>query len=143
MYYPLLKIIPCSYWLTLNLHCIWINSCSFYIKTYGIEQLWTWIKSHSLYNKTCGIEPHPVLSVLWWVTFLPYPDIQAIFDKHLLCVIIFVIPVIDRDITLPYLWYQSQFAYLIVVFCGSPTQYCGEWVESAVFCQILFGIASL
>ena len=96
-----------SYQLALKSPHIRINLCSFYTKTYGIEPLCTRINSRSFYTKRYVIEPYHVLPILWWVTFLPYPGVQDMYDQHLIRGIILILPVITRDITFPCPWYQS------------------------------------
>ena len=119
-----IQLAPCSYELLLNSLRIQINSHSFYTKTYGKE-------------------PCHALPVLWCITLLPSPDVRFILDENLLRVIISVVPVISRDIPFLFLWYQSYFACVIFVFCGSSTHSCGEWVNISVFYPLTAGYASL
>ena len=101
--------------------------------TYGIEPLCTLIKSRPFYTKTYGIEPYHVLSILWWEIFLLSPDVGAMCEEHILRVIIFIVPVIGRYIPFMFLWWQSYFACIVVVFYSSSTHSRGEWIDSAVF----------
>ena len=118
---PLLKLMPCLYQLASKLPYIRINSHSLYTNMYGIEPLLTWINPFLLYTKMYGIEPCHILPILLCINCLLYVDVWAMFDKHILRVIIFVVPDIVWDIPLPCTWYQPYFTCLVVVSCCSST----------------------
>ena len=50
--------------------------------------------------------------------FYLHSYVQVMFYEYLLCVIIFVVPVINWDIPFPRLWYLSYFVCPVLGFCG-------------------------